>query len=46
MRFIERIPDATPALSRLTEFMAAVDIGEIVSGSPRPMSRNAGSRSP
>jgi hypothetical protein len=33
-RVMERSPDATPALSRLTEFIAAADIGEIVSASP------------
>ncbi|GBD45780.1 hypothetical protein HRbin41_00596 [bacterium HR41] len=46
MRLIERIPEATPALSTATEFIAAVDIGDIVSAIPTPMSMKDGSSSP
>jgi len=45
MRFIDRIPEATPALVAGTAFMAAVDIGDITSAMPTPISTNAGSRS-
>jgi len=38
-------PDATPALSRDTAFIAAVDMGDIVSPMPRPMIMNPASRS-
>ena len=46
MRPIDRIPDATPALVTSTEFIAAVDIGDIVSAMPMPSRTNAGSSVP
>ena len=46
IRLIDRIPDATPALCADTAFIAAVDIGDIVSPIPRPMIMNGTSRSP
>ena len=36
---IERTPEATPAFSTATAFIAAVDIGDIVSAMPMPMQR-------
>ena len=36
MRFIDRIPEATPALATGTAFIAAVDIGDITSAMPMP----------
>src|SRR5947209_9149631 len=46
IRPIERIPDATPALATATEFIAAVDIGDIVRAMPTPSRTNAGSSVP
>ena len=46
MRFIDRIHAPTPALFTLTEFMAALDMGDIVNPSPTPRTRKAGSRRP
>ena len=46
MRLIERIPEATPALSGLTAFIAAVDMGDITSAMPMPSRMKAGSSSP
>jgi hypothetical protein len=45
IRNICSVPEATPALSTSTAFMAAVDIGDIVMPMPRPRSRKAGRRS-
>jgi hypothetical protein len=46
MRLIERIPEATPALSALTAFIAAVDMGDMTSAMPMPMTTNAGRSRP
>ena len=43
---IESTPEATPAFSWVTEFMAAVDIGDMTSAMPKPMTMKEGSRSP
>ena len=45
IRFIERIPEATPALATATAFIAAVDIGDITSAMPTPISMNEGQMS-
>ena len=42
IRLIERIPDAAPALSARTAFIAAVDIGDITKPMPRPMQHEGG----
>src|SRR5436190_11864718 len=42
IRFIERIPDATPALDSVTAFIAAVDIGDMTRAMPKPMRTNDG----
>ena len=44
MRFIDRIPDAIPAFAFATAFIAAVDIGDITSAIPRPISTNEGQK--
>ena len=41
MRLIDRIPEAAPALSALTAFIAAVDMGDITRPIPRPISMKA-----
>ena len=46
IRFIERIPDATPALVGATEFIAAVLIGDITKAIPTPISTKPGSSVP
>ena len=46
IRFIERMPEATPALVRSTAFIAAVLIGDITRPMPRPRSTNAPTRKP
>ena len=46
MRLIERIPEPTPALWAGTAFIAAVDIGDITSAMPMPISTKAGSSRP
>ena len=46
MRLIESTPDPTPAFSAGTEFIAAVDIGDITSAMPMPITTNAGSSRP
>ena len=46
IRFIVRIPDATPALLRSTAFIAAVVIGDMTSAMPMPISTKPGSRKP
>ena len=46
MRLIDRIPEPTPAFWASTEFMAAVDIGDITSAMPIPMITKAGSSRP
>ena len=46
MRLIERMPEPTPAFSGATEFIAAVDIGDMTSAMPMPIRTNAGSSSP
>ena len=46
MRLIERMPEPTPAFSGATEFIAAVDIGDITSAMPMPITTNAGSSRP
>ena len=46
IRNIDRIPDAAPALSGDTEFIAAADIGDITNPIPSPISMNAGSSCP
>src|ERR1700733_8294192 len=46
MRFIERMPDATPALACATEFIAAVLIGDITNAIPIPISTKPGSSAP
>ena len=45
MRFIDRMPEAMPAFASATAFMAAVDIGDIISAMPTPISMKPGSRS-
>ena len=45
IRFIDRIPEATPAFSTATAFIAAVDIGDITSAIPMPMRTNEGQMS-
>ena len=44
IRFIDRIPEATPALAFETAFIAAVDIGDITSAIPIPISTNDGQK--
>ena len=44
MRLIERMPEARPAFVTSTAFIAAVDIGDIVSPIPRPISAKVGRR--
>jgi hypothetical protein len=44
IRLMERMPEATPAFSRATLFMAAADIGDITRPMPRPMSTKAPTR--
>ena len=44
MRLMDRMPPATPAFATWTEFIAAVDIGDITRPIPRPMTENQGSR--
>ena len=44
--FIERTPEAMPALASATAFMAAVDIGDMTNAIPSPMSVNDGQMSP
>ena len=46
IRFIDRIPEAIPALASATAFIAAVDIGDITSAMPMPIRMNEGKRSP
>ena len=46
MRNIESTPEAIPAFSTGTAFIAALVIGDIVSAIPTPSSMNPGSRSP
>ena len=46
IRLIERIPEAAPALSALTAFIAAVDMGDMTNPIPSPISMNAGSSTP
>ncbi len=46
MRFIERMPEATPALACSTEFIAAVLIGDITNAMPMPISMKPGSSAP
>ena len=46
MRFIERMPEATPALARSTAFIAAVLIGDITKPMPTPISMKPGSSVP
>jgi hypothetical protein len=46
MRLMERMPDATPALCAATAFIAAVDMGDIVSAMPTPMMMKAGRSRP
>ena len=46
MRLMESTPDAAPAFSADTAFIAAVDMGDIVSPIPRPMTMKAGSSRP
>jgi hypothetical protein len=43
--FIDRMPEAIPALASATAFIAAVDIGEITSAIPVPISTNEGQMS-
>ena len=45
IRFIDRMPEAIPALASATAFIAAVDIGDITSAMPMPISTNEGHRS-
>ncbi len=46
MRFMDRIPDATPALVCVTEFIAAMLIGDITKAMPTPISTKPGSSVP
>ena len=46
MRVIERIPEATPALLRSTEFMAAVLMGDITKPMPIPCRMKLTTRKP
>jgi hypothetical protein len=46
MRLIDRIPDPTPDFAGVTAFIAAVDIGDITSAMPAPITMNAGSSRP
>ncbi len=46
MRLIDSIPEPRPACSAGTEFIAAVDIGDITSAMPMPMTTKAGSSRP
>ncbi len=42
MRNMESVPEATPALLRSTEFIAAMLIGDMIRPRPRPMSTKPG----
>ena len=46
IRFIDRIPEATPALAWSTEFIAARLIGDITKPMPMPIRMKPGSRVP
>ena len=46
MRFIERMPEATPALVCSTEFIAAVLIGDITKAMPTPIRMKPGNSAP
>ena len=46
IRFIDRMPEAIPALASATAFIAADDIGDMTSAIPSPIRMNEGNRSP
>ena len=46
MRFIERMPEATPAFARSTAFIAARLIGDMTKPMPTPISMKPGSSAP
>ena len=46
MRFIDRMPEAIPALVSATAFIAAVDIGDMTSAMPPPIRMNEGRMPP